>query len=108
MTEAQQARIEGFRASLSVRGIRLKHPQGELQALIEPVPSELGEYAISGPDEATERLSMLRVDLASVPAVRIGDSFLDESGGLTYRVTRVRDHPASVVVEFDCEPGRVA
>jgi hypothetical protein len=105
MTEAQQLRTEGFRASLGVRGIRVR--VGNLpwvSALMDTQPPQSGQYVQGEADRASGILAVLREDLtaAGYTGPTIGQAF-EQEGGVLHRVTEVRDVPIDIAVRFPVE-----
>jgi len=106
MTAVQTARTQGFRASLSKRGVTLKLlPSGpSLPALIDAtVPLMEGGFAVVREERVTCIVSILRVDIATV-SISIGDTFENEDTDDTFRVTEIKDQPIDIAVKFTCEP----
>lgn len=105
MTLAQQARIEGFNASLSQRGVSLRiHPSGTVfQALVEPVSPEGDKYEFA--DNAGVKISRIHAlrGTAGMTGVAIGTSFVEVESGQFHRVQQVDDHPSSVCVVITCQ-----
>jgi hypothetical protein len=104
MTLAQQARLQGWNASLRVRGVSVSlHPSGPvLKALIEPVVPESEEYALSKEVRNYSKVHILRT---SVGATKIGpgSSFINQVTGETYRVAEVEDNGIDIKVIYHCE-----
>jgi hypothetical protein len=102
MTPAQSARTEGFLASLAERGVLFQLPGGSVvEALVEPVSPDQGEFSVGRPTAAAARLHVLRTHAAEL-AIGIG-TVLRDAGDWTYRVTEIDDLPIRVSVVLTCE-----
>jgi len=104
MTAAQQARTEGFLASLSARGVSLTLLPGEeaVKILVERIEPDQGEFAVARETAAGSRLHALRTHLNALE-VTVGSVFRDPAALVTYRVTAIDDNPASIAVVLTCE-----
>jgi hypothetical protein len=105
MTEAQKLRTEGFRASLGVRGVKVRI--GNLpwvSALMDTLPPQSGQYVPGEADRASGILAVLREDLTSAgyTGPTIGQSF-EQEGGVIHRIAEVRDVPVDIAVRFPVE-----
>ncbi len=105
MTATQQARLEGFRASLVQRGhsLTVNGTTSAFRALVEPVGvAEAGQYGIARETANTAHVHVVRTDLPSLPIV--GDILHCTADGSRYRIAEIENQPANPVVIFrDCE-----
>jgi len=105
MTATQQARIAGFRASLSQRGhsLTVNGTTSAFLALVEPVGvAEAGQFAVARETANTAHVHVLRDDLPAVPVV--GDILHCAESAARYRIAEIENQPANPVVVFrDCE-----
>lgn len=106
MTQAQQMRSEGFRASLEVRGFSVSICGQSVKALFSSVDPEDIQTRM---DDNSREMSWVHVHQEDyVKLVRglrrkveVGDIFEDEAH--RYRVTKIEDVRAHVDVRFLCE-----
>lgn len=105
MTPAQQARIEGFNASLSQRGVSLRiHPAGAVfVGLVEPVSPDGDKYEFA--DNSGVKISRVHAlrGTAGLSGVAIGSSLVEVDSGQFHRVQQVDDHPSNVAVVITCQ-----
>lgn len=103
MTRAQQARIRGWDASLTQRGVLLlAQPSGKwVKGIVDPIPAESQEYSLSQETRNGAWVCFLRSDVSSLGVV-VGGSFSDAAGN-TYRVCEVKDDAADILTRFRCE-----
>ena len=108
MNPAQQARTEGFLASLSVRGVFLRVPPDDLplQVLLEPVAADEGQFSVARETGTGVRVHVLRDHLEGL-IIGMGTVIKDPTSGFVYRVTNVDDNPAIVTVRFTREAAPV-
>lgn len=104
MTNAQTARLEGFNASLTERGVSLQvYPAGAtFTALVERIAPESAEFAVgSDVEREGSRIHVLRT---SKPATfKPGATLYDAAAARYHRIQRVEDHPANILVIGYCE-----
>ena len=105
MTEVQKLRIEGFRAQLGFRGIKVRI--GNLpwvSALMDTQPPQSGQNVSGEADRASGILAVLREDLtlAGYTGPTIGQAF-EQEGGVIHRIAEVRDVPIDIAVRFPVE-----
>lgn len=108
MTAVQTARVQGFKASLSKRGLTLRlldtagaQTGSPILALAMPRPADGGEFALSKETANETRLGILRTALAGISVVP-GNVFQDTTSNEKYRVTDVTDKPIDIAILFDC------
>ncbi len=107
MTPTQQARTEGFLASLGQRGVSLTlvRTGQTIQALVQGDSPDPQEFRHGDPEAVGDRVHVLR---SQVPAgTGVGDVFEDAANGFSYRVVEVENRPVNVAVVFRCETAEV-
>lgn len=104
MTPAQQARTEGFLASLSVRGVMLTLLPGEqpLTVLLERIEPDQGEFTVARETATGSRLHTLRTQIEDLE-INVGSVLRDPAALVTYRVAAIDDNSANIAVVFTCE-----
>lgn len=104
MNPAQQARTEGFLASLAVRGVPVFLGPGQVEfcALVEPVTPDGGEFALAREEANAARIHILRAHLGG-NQIGKGAVFRTADQSTTFRVTEVEDNPVNVAVVFTAE-----
>lgn len=104
MSPAQQARVEGFRAALAVRGVALDLPSANatIRGIVEHGVPDHSEYGLARETAVGNRLHFLRSHLTGIQ-VKVGSVFRDPVARVTHRVTEVEDDPANVAVVFTAE-----
>lgn len=105
MTIAQTARLEGFRASVEVRGVLLSIGGETFDALVDPLRSEEGEFRVATREREASRIMVARDDLPD--AVVIDSVLLTEDEEHAHRVKEIHDHPTDVLVELIAETAPV-
>ncbi len=107
MTPTQQARVEGFLASLGQRGVSLTlvRTGQTVLALVQGDSPDPQEFRHGDPEAIGDRLHILR---SHVPAgTGLGDVFEDAETGFSYRIVEVENRPVNVAVVFRCETAEV-
>ena len=98
MTEGESIRVEGFRASLTVRGVECSAGGQPFSALLSEAPPASGEFQIGEAQNVKVSVEYLR---GEGPSVNVGE-FVTVNG-VQARAVEVRDNPARVSVEVICQ-----
>ena len=104
MTEVQRFRLQGFKASLAVRGVTLTvgTGPGTVRVLVERTPADGGDRMLARETAAGDRIHVLR-DAFRTSGIGVGTTLRDAENQFTYRVTEVVDAPANVAVVLAAE-----
>jgi hypothetical protein len=108
VTPTQQARAEGFLASLATRGLGLTllRTGQTVTALIEKDAPDAQEFRHGEAEALGDRINVLR---SQAPAgAGVGDVFQDAANGFTYRIVEVENRPANIAIVYRCETAEVA
>lgn len=108
MTPTQQARVEGFLASLAARGVSLTllRTGQTVTALVEKNSPDAQEFRHGEAEALGDRIHVLR---SQAPAgVGVGDVFQDAANGFTYRIVGVENRPTNIAIVYRCETAEVA
>ena len=108
MTATQQARAEGFLASLSARGVALAllRTGQTVMALVENDTPDAQEFRHGEAEALGDRIHVLRSQAPT--GIGVGDVFEDAANGFTYRVVEVQNRPSNIAIVYRCETAEVA
>jgi hypothetical protein len=82
----------------------LKSKDAEYEALHKPVVPEGENKPLSQEVRTADELHILREDvLAEDETIEVGDVFLSEDGGTSFRVALITDNPINIAVIYTCE-----
>jgi hypothetical protein len=102
MTQAQQARIAGFNASLAVRGLTVTiegaNPPRQFLALFEDITASLADFEVASEQVLACRLHILST-AEGLAEIKYG-SVLTDDAGRRFRVTKREPHDIKTV--FTC------
>jgi hypothetical protein len=107
VTATQQARVEGFLASLSARGVALTvlRTGQTVTALVEKDAPDAQEFRHGEAEALGDRIHILR---SQAPVgIGVGDVFEEAANGFTHRVVEVQNRPVNVAVVYRCETAEV-
>lgn len=107
MTPAQQARLEGFLASLGERGVllTLERTEDTFLGLVQEATVDTQEFPVGDAESVGDWIHVLRSDCPE--DIRVGDSLLSLDEGFSHRVVRVKDRPISITIQFQVETARL-
>lgn len=105
MTAVQKARLAGFNASLSQRGVTVTlQPEGaSVTCLVEPVDEHTRQRLQIADDRVTHIVHIGRADLDGVESGSV--SVIERPDGASYRVQHFKDDPQTPAILFHCVLG---
>lgn len=104
MTPAQKARLAGWNASLSKRGVllTLKRTSETFNAIASDAEPVIGQFGVNPEERDDSFVSILRSDLGSTVIVP-GDVFTNPETGAMYSVSRTYSRPSDIIARWRCE-----
>lgn len=108
MTEAQSIRVQGFRASLGVRGISfaVDGTTTTFQGILNtPTPADGDKLDPSVNVRTLREVSVLRSDIPRLEDVSIGAVLRSVVLDTAFTVSRVKSPGESPVIVIECEEG---
>jgi hypothetical protein len=112
VTPTQQARVQGFNASLEMRGVLVSlegDPNNtQFNALLQRIPPPPDKYPLSSELRTADKISILNSDLEAADVlIEPGSTFLSADGTTRYRVSSVDNNPLDIKTTFTCETSQV-